>query len=630
MVDPASSPAPVVLHPTTAGADPSRAAPAGRIGAAKGWFGRFPRHLSALGGFLRRLPSIEDTRKFVVNLTMIAAALLALVVVANTALRSATVIEAIGVPKELEERGYTSAVVAQRLIDEIIRIGEVAATLNDQVAFSSLPFENKVPKIDVPVGGVSLTTFLAQLRELVGIVDTKISGEVTVERPLNVTEKDARSSPAVLSLRLRIQDKGTVHIGESAAQLDALLSPAALQLVERFDPYVAASYYYVHDDFDAAQRMLQRLLDRGKEEDRRPAVNLGGLIALAQGRYQEALAVFTTLHTTKPQAAAPLLNRSAVRIAMGGAEPTREAARVQFEEAFADALRAFAVAEAHGAPKTKRQRRDIALAQSAAGEALWRIRDESRFDEAIDHFKHAVAVDPKFARSYYLQAQIHLARKDYARAAALLAHAVDADPNYPDIYVVYLDWAEVLKDMGKPREAQKIYERAIAADPKKATGYAEVGKIYLDQRDWAKAADYFRKAIDADESWARFHYYLGRALAGAGKLEPSLAAFERAAKLDHFDAWVWAGWGQALAEAARQQDGTTAAALRAEAAAKLAKAGEIAPHDGAVLKDIAKGYVALDEPARALEAYDAAMAVIDGDPDNATLAEINRLRDATR
>ena len=59
---------------------------------------------------------------------------------AKTALRPATVIDAIGVPKELEERGYTSAVVAQRLIDEIIRIGDAAASLQDRAAFSSLPF----------------------------------------------------------------------------------------------------------------------------------------------------------------------------------------------------------------------------------------------------------------------------------------------------------------------------------------------------------------------------------------------------------------------------------------------------------------------------------------------------------
>src|SRR5215831_12694900 len=140
MIDPAPSPAPVVLHPTAAGVDASQAARLTRIDATKGWVGWPGRSLSALGGLLRRLPSIEDARKFVVNLTMIAAAALALVVIVNTALRPATVIDAIGVPKELEERGYTSAVVAQRLIDEIMRIGAVASSLKDRAEFSSLPF----------------------------------------------------------------------------------------------------------------------------------------------------------------------------------------------------------------------------------------------------------------------------------------------------------------------------------------------------------------------------------------------------------------------------------------------------------------------------------------------------------
>jgi tetratricopeptide (TPR) repeat protein len=622
MTDPAPS-APIVLHPAAAGDGP--AAP-GERGATQAEVGRVRLYLSKLARLWRRLPSIEDARKFVVNVAMIAAAALALVVIGKTALRPATVIDAIGVPKELEERGYTSAVVAQRLIDEIIRIGAAAASLNDRAAFSSLPFENKIPKIDVPVAGMSLATFVAQLRELVGIVDTRIGGEVTLERSPDAAGKEGRAPAPMLSLRLRITDKGTVHVGEPAGRLDALLQPAALQLVERFDPYIAASYYYVTDDFDNAQRMVQRLLDSGKAHDRRLGINLRGLIALAQQRYQEALAVFTDLVEAEPRAIGPRLNRSAALLAMGMAEPTREGAQPQFEGALADALAALALTAPDA--KTERQKREIALAQTAAGEALWRMNDPAKFDEALDRFQRAVAADRKYARAYYLEAQIHRARNERAEAAALLAHAVDVDPNDPDIYDTYTTWGEVLKDMGRLRDAQAVFERVIALDPKKATGYAAVGKIYLEQRNWTKAADYLHKAIDADPSWPRFHYYFARALVGEGKLDPARAAFERAATLDPSDAAVYAGWGQALAEAARQQKGAAGATLRAEAAAKLAKAGEIAPRDSELLKEIGKAYVALDQPARALEAYTAAAAIDGGD--DATRAEIARLRQTAR
>jgi hypothetical protein len=119
MTDPAPSPTPVVLHPAVAGADSKQPAPRER---AKSLARRARHYLGSLDGLWQRVPSVEDARKFVVNVTVIAAAALALVVIVKTAVHPVTVIDAIGVPKELEERGYTSAVVAQRLLDEIMRI----------------------------------------------------------------------------------------------------------------------------------------------------------------------------------------------------------------------------------------------------------------------------------------------------------------------------------------------------------------------------------------------------------------------------------------------------------------------------------------------------------------------------
>jgi tetratricopeptide (TPR) repeat protein len=625
MVEPLASSAPVVLHPAAA-VDAGQPAVPNQDAPPKG---RVRQWLSRLAGLLRRLPSMDAARKFVVNVAMIAAAALALLVVVRAGLKPVTVIDAIGVPRELEERGYTSAVVAQRLIDEIIQIGAIASTLRDHAAFSSLPFENKIPKIDLPVAGMSLATFVSQVRELVGIVDTRISGEVIAERAPDAGAggKDGRSPPAMLSLRLRIQDSGTIHVGEPAAKLDLLLRPAALQLVERFDPYIAASYYYISDDFENARRMVQRLLDVGGVEERRLAVNLGGLIALSQERFDDALAVFTGLIEEGGHPAGPLLNRAVVRIAMGMAEQTPEARRPQFEYALADALRA--VADVHPAKTAAAKKRGIALAYTAAGEALFRMADDAKLDEATEHLKRATAADPKNARAYFLQAQIRRVRNERTEAVALLAHAADVDPNNPDIYDIYTTWGEVLREMGQPLAARRTFERAIAVNAKNPNGYSAIGRIHLEQREWSKAEEYFRKAIEAKPSWAWFHYYLARALAGAGKLDQSVDAFKRAATLDPLHALSHAGWGQMLAESARGKTGKAAATLKAEAAAKLATAAEIAPRDGEVLKQIGKGYVALNQPAQALDAYLAVLA-IDGAVDDETLAEVARLRRAAR
>ena len=252
-----------------------------------------------------------------------------------------------------------------------------------------------------------------------------------------------------------------------------------------------------------------------------------------------------------------------------------------------------------------------------------RMGDE-KYDEAIAHFKRAVAAEPNYSRAYFLQAQICRERKNFTEAVSLLAHAVDVDPNDSDIYNTYTTWGETLKDMGRLQQAQKIFERAIAADPKNPNGYASVGRIYLEQRDFVKATDFLRKAVEANPSWWWFHYHLAQALAGLGKYEPAAAEFQEAAKLEPLYALSYTGWGQALAQAARGKDEAAAAVLRVDAAAKLEKAFEIASEDGAVLKEMGKGYAVLDQPAEALDAYYAAIQA-GIEPDAAMLAEMERL-----
>src|SRR5262249_37654004 len=150
----------------------------------------------------------------------------------------------------------------------------------------------------------------------------------------------------------------------------------------------------------------------------------------------------------------PRLNRSIVHLAMGMAEATRDAALPQFQYALTDALEAVALCEANMPAQTDRQRREIALTRTAAGEALLRMGDDAKFEEAIGHFNRPVAAAPRHARAYFLQAQISRQRKQPAEAVLLLSRAVDVDPNDPDIYDTYTTWGEVLKDMGKPRDAQ--------------------------------------------------------------------------------------------------------------------------------------------------------------------------------
>jgi tetratricopeptide (TPR) repeat protein len=555
------------------------------------------------------LPSMEDARKFVVNALIVVIAILSFVVVLKAGLTRATVIETISVPRQLEDRGYTAVAVAQRIIDEITDVDRVASTLKAHGAFSSVPLESKLPKIDLPVGGISLATFVSQFRELLGITDTKIIGEIVVESvpAASVAEKEEKQ-PLKFSLRLRIMDKGTVFkASEPTAKLDALIQHAAVRVVERFDPYTAAAYYYVNEDYENALRMVQASLNNEIKEDRPWALNLRALTARVQKRYDEAIAEFNNVIENFPHFLGARYNLAQALIDKGQTE-TFDRARGYFEEARKVALEGVKV------DKTKRGQ---AIGYTIVGIALHRISvfDETNYDKALGYFDRSIAADPKYAMAYFHKGEVYRDRKPPLpdKAIAMFRLASEIDPANPDIYETYTSWGVLVRGLGQREEAGKLFVAAIAANPKRADAYNLVGTLYLDQREWEKAGEFFHKAMDADPNWPRPHYNLGRALRGAGKLDQAIAAFEKAIALDPLDALSYVHSGGTLAEAARQKKGKPATDLTKEAIRKLTKAREIAPQDSEVLREVGRTYEILNLPEPAREANQAANEIDGGE-----------------
>src|SRR5262249_25129046 len=182
---------------------------------------------------------LEGPRKLTINGLLVIVSLLGTGVVLKDALKQVAIIDAIGVPKELDADGYTPATMGQRIIDAVTQINRDAAvakrigiyTLSevdplepesadyqspgrghswDSASAFSLTSDEPSKKYDVSVGGVSLATVILHLRELFGRSDIRVSGEITVEHPFAVSlgGKEDKSPPKKFSIRLRIDDKG--------------------------------------------------------------------------------------------------------------------------------------------------------------------------------------------------------------------------------------------------------------------------------------------------------------------------------------------------------------------------------------------------------------------------------------
>jgi tetratricopeptide (TPR) repeat protein/predicted AlkP superfamily pyrophosphatase or phosphodiesterase len=151
-------------------------------------------------------------------------------------------------------------------------------------------------------------------------------------------------------------------------------------------------------------------------------------------------------------------------------------------------------------------------AAKRAGEAGW--RNLARFEPAV--------VD-------YLKAQMLVVEKRYAEALAALERVTETDQIQPG---VYLQAADLCLRLGRRRDAQEVYEKALTIDPDNAQAYVGLSRIALRQRRYGAAADLALEALQRTYQDPLAHYLLGRALAGMKEYERAAEALRAAISLN--------------------------------------------------------------------------------------------------
>src|SRR5215475_4130049 len=278
--------------------------------------------------------------------------------------------------------------------------------------------------------------------------------------------------------------------------------------------------------------------------------------ALAEKGYNEAITVFEKLRVSDPEFAPALYNLSYVLIDKGHKHlEDPEVARELSSRAYEIAREGIKIDEAKGT--TARER---AAGYATAGRALRFLGEwePTQYKEALGYFDQSIDADPMFLFAYLMQGSIHNKCEEHDNAIAKYQRATEMNPSAqtftragaylrkhgrhadsipmfrkatelkPTAYA-YTYWGMAVRDARLPGdEARKLFEKAIAADPKIPNGHNQLGLMYLQEEKWAEAAKAFEEAIKADPDWSNYHYNLGRALRGAGKLKDARDAFKRA------------------------------------------------------------------------------------------------------
>jgi tetratricopeptide (TPR) repeat protein len=77
-------------------------------------------------------------------------------------------------------------------------------------------------------------------------------------------------------------------------------------------------------------------------------------------------------------------------------------------------------------------------------------------------------------------------------------------------------------------EAIEAYARSLEVDPNHAAAHINLGTLFYNRQDYAKAEEHYRKAIEVDSRYALAYFDLGNVLDETGHLQDAIQAYKQA------------------------------------------------------------------------------------------------------
>jgi Flp pilus assembly protein TadD len=166
-----------------------------------------------------------------------------MVILVDELQRDGIEVQPISVPARLVEAGLTPEVVALRLTDALIQLQDSVG--GEPRRRTGADVGGTHPDFTVPLTGLSLRSVVSTLRNMLGIPERRVSGEVTVDGE-------------VLRLRLRLSGQGVIA-DVAAPNPDALIRAGAPQVWRVVQPVLYA--WWLSSEAPSETDMRDRLTD---------------------------------------------------------------------------------------------------------------------------------------------------------------------------------------------------------------------------------------------------------------------------------------------------------------------------------------------------------------------------------
>lgn len=368
-------------------------------------------------------------RSFTINMVVIGSVVTVLVVTGRDLLRQPIIIEEIALPKSLTNQGYSGAVAAHRLWDAILDIQNNSGTMKQQ---TSLLTASRQLDVVEPGSGISLQGLTQMLRELFGLQQTRIAGEVIC--------LDPKCSPRALALRLRVingQGMEVVSAGPKGSEsIDAYFRKSAIMLLEKIDPYVVAAYHYGQPGGREKSVRIARELVRRGHENAPWAANLLANWEHERGNFKEAERWFKV--STELSESVKMQDFAVPWIGWGNL--------MMSQQNYGAAIEKFKTAT--------RLQPDFALAWYSLGDTQRAI---GQHDAAVKSFERATQANDALAYAWMGWGTSLAAMGQHEEAVEKFRRATVEDRN---LKAAWIAWGASLSALGQAKEADEKYRFA--------------------------------------------------------------------------------------------------------------------------------------------------------------------------
>jgi tetratricopeptide (TPR) repeat protein len=189
-----------------------------------------------------------------------------------------------------------------------------------------------------------------------------------------------------------------------------------------------------------------------------------------------------------------------------------------------------------------------AVTETNVGSAL---QAEGRLDQAVDHYRAAIALAPDFPPPYNNLGTALRAKGQLTEAVKTYQEALRVRPEYPE---AQYNLANALVEAGRPAEAIDHFRTALRTLPASVDVHNNLGIALMDQARPDEAIAEFRAAVTLDPNAAQSHLNLANSLGLAHHYDEAIEHFHRAAQLDPANASIHYDLGSLFLEIDRLDD----------------------------------------------------------------------------